>query len=82
MSFIGFKYINVLKENLMYIYMVHKIANMKLWGMPVSEVEAISLDFVVVSNAFNALSFLPKGTGTARENNIGNVACLICLGML
>lgn len=40
--------------------MVHGIADVKLWRMPVSETGAMSLSVVVLLNAFNAFSFLPK----------------------
>lgn len=52
---------------------MHKITNMKLWKIPISELEVISLNFVVDLNVFNAFSFIPKDTGTVKENNTVNV---------
>lgn len=52
---------------------------MKLQKTPISELEVIGFNFVVDLNVFNALSFLPKDTGTVKENTKVNVPFFICL---
>lgn len=52
---------------------MQKLTNVKLWRTSISELEAMNLNFVVDLNVFNALSFVPKGTETVKDNNIINV---------
>lgn len=61
---IGFKF---------FFKLMQKLTNVKLWRTSISELEAMNLNFVVDLNVFNALSFVPKGTETVKDNNIINV---------
>lgn len=53
--------------------LIHKITNVKLWRTPIFELEAISLNFRVDFNVFDARPFISKGTRTVKENNTVNV---------
>lgn len=54
---------------------------MKLGTIPVSELEAVSLNFVAEVSVLNARSFTPKGTGTVKDDSVKG-AFLICLRVL
>lgn len=53
---------------------MHRITNGKLWRTPISEMEAISLKFVVDLKVFKAFSLIPRGTGAVQENDMVNVS--------